>query len=1280
MRYLVVVCLVLSCSAMLHAQIYSTLAGGNWDDTQTWIGNVVPGIGDDVVVQGPVMVNAAFTCHDLTVTASGEVRNRSNYNYSLTVYGDVMNDGIIANNTGWSFSLYTHGDVTNNGTFGMNTLDLALDSDQTLFMGGAAVWEPGQMTSGGGTGQVYLDSDATFTIANSWSAGGHTVNLQGHDLTLACQYLDAANIQGTGSETVTMTAGYSQASTFTDVHLGGTFLFGSGITLNTVVNDGSICNRSNYHYTIDVYGDFVNNGTMSSYAGSYNLRVNAYDDVQNNGTWNINTFRLNGGAVQTLSQAPGTSFMAYEIECNNTGGIALGSNLQLETSYMNIELHTIALNGHDFSFSGRLYEAFVEGCGSETVYGLDGSTLHTTELHDVTLDGVHTMFGANHLYNVTNEGTITNYPNNHYTTTLYDGFVNNGAVQNNAVGYTLNIYAYGDVTNNGVWQVRYFNLTGTDMYTLRQAEGCVFEQQQLSILNDGGLALGSDVALLGTYVNANEHSIVLNGNNLRYSGRLYEADVIGSGYEVVYADSTSYDQSNTLQEVVLDGVHTMASGNTLYQVTNNGIMQNYPNTNYSVVAQGDFVNNGALRNNPGGYSFYFYPYQNVVSNGMWDIYRIELHGTQPQTFTSLNGEPFNVTYVHCHNTTGMVAGSNLTFVGTYFDFNSAPLDLTGGYTLDVDADLYEISVLGANQATMIGHGGALSSFNASNVTLGGHFKVGSSVTMTNVVNLGILENYPNSSYSLGLQGSFVNHGTVRNNPTNYTLSVRSSGDIVHDGVWNVYTLNLNGTAAQTITAPDSAFVLNSMADEDATSPVLAGSNLHFVNTNIDMNGGTLDLGSAGPQGYHLTMDGGTLREMSLAGGPGSQLVNLATTSLITAAVHDVTLYGTVNCYDGVAFYNLTNEGTVQNGTNGSRNVHMYGTTVNNGTMTNNPVNYTFSASVHDDFTHAGTISMYQINLEGDAPQTLHTAPGAVYELVQMSSTNTADTLWLDGPTQFVGAQIDLNGDWVGTTDGSNITLCGGYLREAVIEGNGELTLTGGAKLNTVTANGFTHRGLTYVEGDVVLKNATLMDTLCNANTGGYRVDLDGDCVNYGVIETGLYTFYIDMMGNFHNYGTVNVDRIDVNGTVEQTIIFEHYAPINSETRLYSDIGSALWYMNGVTMGTTSTFITLAAIDLSTFGHYNAFVDPTWSRDIHLLVMPQQPQNLWASGSDAGISLTWNESIGALHYVLQVANAPEGPFVVLEASITDPTPGDGTVSWLVASPGAERRYYRVMAAN
>ena len=131
--FLIVVGFILS-SASINAQdlIHSTLHGGNWNDTLTWVGFKIPGPSDDVSVEGTVDVTGA-ECNNLSVSANGILENRSYNNYTLKVFGNITNNGIIRNYPGW-YNLYLviGGDIINNGEWSNSYTYLVGDVEHVL--------------------------------------------------------------------------------------------------------------------------------------------------------------------------------------------------------------------------------------------------------------------------------------------------------------------------------------------------------------------------------------------------------------------------------------------------------------------------------------------------------------------------------------------------------------------------------------------------------------------------------------------------------------------------------------------------------------------------------------------------------------------------------------------------------------------------------------------------------------------------------------------------------------------------------------------------------------------------------------------------------------------------------------------------------------------------------------------------------------------------------------------------------------------------------------------
>ena len=199
--------------SVLTAQIMSDDTG-NWDNTDTWDGGVVPTQNDNVFILSghTVTVQGSPTAEmmDLTIN-SGGILNANVFFSTLDVYGNWTNNGtfttggwntvtfkgnqnqlvkpggdefndIVLSNTGTlakTIAIFSNIDINNNLTFTMGILDLDTN-DPAISIGGnvtisnGAVWTKGlgTVTFDGGT-QNYNDQNASPN-----NIGNVTVNEQ----------------------------------------------------------------------------------------------------------------------------------------------------------------------------------------------------------------------------------------------------------------------------------------------------------------------------------------------------------------------------------------------------------------------------------------------------------------------------------------------------------------------------------------------------------------------------------------------------------------------------------------------------------------------------------------------------------------------------------------------------------------------------------------------------------------------------------------------------------------------------------------------------------------------------------------------------------------------------------------------------------------------------------------------------------------------------------------------------------------------------------------------
>jgi len=132
-----IIILLLGVFSTNAAVFHSTTAGGNWNNTATWQEAAVPTTTDDVIITGPgiVYINTNAECNNLTINSGAILKNPDWTTVSLTVNGDIINNGqlIMPVGGGGKLSLYNCDLVetdliTNSGILEMDLNSLILSN------------------------------------------------------------------------------------------------------------------------------------------------------------------------------------------------------------------------------------------------------------------------------------------------------------------------------------------------------------------------------------------------------------------------------------------------------------------------------------------------------------------------------------------------------------------------------------------------------------------------------------------------------------------------------------------------------------------------------------------------------------------------------------------------------------------------------------------------------------------------------------------------------------------------------------------------------------------------------------------------------------------------------------------------------------------------------------------------------------------------------------------------------------------------------------------------
>lgn len=276
------------------ATITSTTTGGTWSTTGTWVGGVVPGAADTVIIAtgATVTLSAATTVTNLTIN-SGATLNIGTVN-ALTLTGNFTNNGIFSATSGRLYMTGTTASFNNSGTF---------------TMGGGRFNISGNLISAGthtltGT-QFRLTGNANQSIAGFSTTGLFTMQKTGGTATLTGNVSSSGiTVNGSGGSVLNLGTGLTHTTTNVVTLTAGT-LNGGSSTLNVnVVSNGAWAGTGTVFVagTGKVVFNAAGNQTLSASTTTFNNLT-----FSGSGTKTITTTRCNVNGVLSME---GTSALS----------------------------------------------------------------------------------------------------------------------------------------------------------------------------------------------------------------------------------------------------------------------------------------------------------------------------------------------------------------------------------------------------------------------------------------------------------------------------------------------------------------------------------------------------------------------------------------------------------------------------------------------------------------------------------------------------------------------------------------------------------------------------------------------------------------------------------------------------------------------------------------------------------------------------------------------------------------------------------------------------------
>ena len=970
-------------SISIKAQIYSTAAGGPWDSTWTWVAGIVPGGSDNVVLNGSVHTNGN-SCNDLTINSSGEIYN-TNYTITFTANGNVINNGSIRNNnTGWKFNMNVGGDITNNGSWTNYFTYLIGTGAHNLSQTGDNKISCTEFNAFEGTGLITVMSDFNFHNTKV-NLNGATIELddsKGGNLYVNGNFVDNGSLIANSHNLFMEGDAYIEDLILSDATLTGIIQISGGNVIfngNTVLN-GTLQNYG-YTYNLSVYDNFTNNGIIQNKGNGWYLYLDIYGNIINNGIWNNYDIELRGTSDQEISCINQSDFAVHNfVDQEPIGLINSLTDLYFANCNINLNYDTLLLpNTLVISVSGGyIINSFIYAPeGSITLNMENGSYIQDCSVLNPTLTGITQCNATNFYGYIFNEGTIQNY-NYNCTVNIFGNLTNNGFIKNKGNGWYLYLDIYGDFVNNSTWTNRITNLKGEGNHIITQGPETEFAGYEFNAAAGTGLiTFMSDMNFHNTRLLINGGTIELDnskGGNLSMNGGFFQNGILIANGHDFSQSGNAYIETMTISDVALkgkvqiNGNNVILNGNIVLQDT----IQNY-NNNCNLTINNDFTNNGIVRNKGNGWNLYLDMFGNIINNGIWTNQVTYLKGPGTHAITQGPGSEFAGYEFNAIAETGLITFmTDINFHNTRLIINGGTIELddSNGSNLTIDGGFFQNGMLIANGHDFNQIGNAyIETSTISDVILKGIVQIyGNNVILNgNIILEDTIQNY-SSNCNLTVNGDFTNNGVVRNKGNGWNLYMDHFGNIINNGIWNNYDIELRGEPDQNISClNENAFEVFNFTNQEAEGLITASSNLYFINSNINLNYDTLIM----PENSTLSISDNYISNAVVFSPENRFTLEMNNSAYIQSCnISDVTLTGVTACRTTDFSGDIILEGTMYNEYS-YYTVNINGNITNNGIIKNNSSGWNLTINIIGNLTNNGEWSNQYTKLTGTLEQHIY---------------------------------------------------------------------------------------------------------------------------------------------------------------------------------------------------------------------------------------------------------------------------------------------------------------------
>jgi len=702
MKKLVLIFVVSFSFLSLWGLIQSAPSGGDWGEETSWIGYIVPGPNDDVLITSNIVLNVDdVSCHNLTISSSGLIQNDS-WHRLLTINGDLSNAGIIRNcsgDPGGYYHLYIsiYGNMENSGNIINYQILFSGSEDQYLTNTDTGSLSPVYITDENSASSLILLSNVNTNNSKIDMNMSHLVlnSISGtFNLSMSGGYLTDAIIIGGNGASLFMTGGcYLENISADEIVFNETVIIRDNVIINILINQGIVYSFTNSERTLTINQKLENYGTIRNNDSYYTLCINIGGDLYNYGSVVNKTINLTN-AIEHLLYIDDES---HSINCTNftvsgEGSIKAISNLYFLNCNINLNNRTMILYDDNNSFGlylngGSLSNSVLDG-GTGSVLKLENNAyLSNVSMDDFIWQGTVMVQDNVSIDNLINQATVYGVSNNTRTLTINQRLDNYGTIRNNPGNYWLYIniggdlynYNYGNIVNNKI------DLTGTVQHKLYQSDSSPsFNCTNFIVSGEGSTKALSNIYFLNCEINLNGKTMILYDEDNSYGlyingGKLLNASLDGGTGSVLKLENNAYLDYVSMDDFIWQGTVMVQDNVSIDNLINQATVYGVSNYDRTLTINQRLDNYGTIRNIP-GYWLYLniggdlYNYSSIINR------QITMNGTQDQHVQHMTGSSINVNY--------FTLASDVGAAYWYFNDSTTPVNSSPANSININPIQY----------------------------------------------------------------------------------------------------------------------------------------------------------------------------------------------------------------------------------------------------------------------------------------------------------------------------------------------------------------------------------------------------------------------------------------------------------------------------------------------------------------------------------------------------------------------------------------------------------------